>query len=82
MVSPLLIGPLMIYHPISAASIARALANFGFRDEPGVFIQQYSELVAAIERAVKRGPQRVKITRSKSGVDLLELLIFRASLSV
>ena len=27
--------------------VARALVNFGFRDELGVFIQQYSELVAA-----------------------------------
>jgi hypothetical protein len=33
---------------------SRALVNLSFRDEPGVFIQQYSELVAAIERAVKR----------------------------
>jgi uncharacterized protein YbjT (DUF2867 family) len=47
MVAPLLIGPLMIYHPIPAASVARALVNPSFRDEPGVFIQQYSELVAA-----------------------------------
>ena len=47
MVAPLLIGPLMIYHPIPAASVARALVNLSFRDEPGVFIQQYSELVAA-----------------------------------
>jgi lipopolysaccharide/colanic/teichoic acid biosynthesis glycosyltransferase len=44
----------MIYHPIPAASVARALVNLSFRDEPGVFIQQYSELVAAIKRAVKR----------------------------
>jgi hypothetical protein len=36
-----LIGPLMIYHPIPAASVARALVNLSFRDEPGVFIQQY-----------------------------------------
>ena len=34
--------------------MSRALVNLSFRDEPGVFIQQYSELVAAIERAVKR----------------------------
>jgi hypothetical protein len=34
--------------------VSRALVNLSFRDEPGVFIQQYSELVAAIERAVKR----------------------------
>src|SRR6202045_108498 len=47
MVAPLLIGPLMIYHPIPAASVARALVNLSFRDEPGVFIQQYSERVAA-----------------------------------
>src|SRR3977135_3938035 len=48
MFAPLLIGPLMIYHPIPAASVARALVNLSFRDEePGVFIQQYSELVAA-----------------------------------
>ena len=47
MVAPLLIGPLMIYHPIPAASVAGALVNLSFRDEPGVFIQQYSELVAA-----------------------------------
>ena len=47
MVASLLIGPLMIYHPIPAASVARALVNLSFRDEPGVFIQQYSELVAA-----------------------------------
>jgi uncharacterized protein YbjT (DUF2867 family) len=47
MVAPLLIGPLMIYHPIPAASVARALVNLSSRDEPGVFIQQYSELVAA-----------------------------------
>ena len=31
---------------------------------------------------IDRGPQRGKITRAKSGVDLLELLVFRASLSV
>ena len=47
MVAPLLIGPLMIYHPIPAASVARALVNLNSRDERGVFIQQYSELVAA-----------------------------------
>ena len=47
MVAPLLIGPLMIYHSIPAATVARALVNLSFRDEPGVFIQQYSELVAA-----------------------------------
>jgi hypothetical protein len=37
----------MIYHPIPAASVARALVNLSSRDEPGVFIQQYSELVGA-----------------------------------
>jgi hypothetical protein len=37
----------MIYHPIPAASVARALVNLSSRDERGVFIQQYSELVAA-----------------------------------
>jgi hypothetical protein len=31
---------------------------------------------------IDRGPQRGKITSAKSGVDLLELLVFRASLSV
>jgi hypothetical protein len=36
MVAPLLIGPLMIYHPIPAASVARALVNLSFRDKPGV----------------------------------------------
>jgi hypothetical protein len=37
----------MVYHPIPAAGVARVLVNLSFRDEPGVLIQQYSELVAA-----------------------------------
>ncbi len=47
MVASLLMGPLKIYRPIPAARVARALVNLSVRDEPGVFIQQYSELVAA-----------------------------------
>jgi uncharacterized protein YbjT (DUF2867 family) len=47
LVAPLLIGPLMIYRPIPAVSVARALVNLSLCDEPGVFTQQYSEFVAA-----------------------------------
>ena len=44
MVAPLLIGPLIVP---SRLPVSRALVNLSFRDEPGVFIQQYSELVDA-----------------------------------
>jgi hypothetical protein len=33
-------------------------------------------------RVIDRGPQRGKITRAKSGIDLRELLVFCASFSV
>jgi len=52
-IAPLLLGPLKAYRPIPASIIARALVNLGARDEPGVFIHHFGELVAAGAMAQK-----------------------------
>ncbi|MGQ0446574.1 MAG: NAD(P)H-binding protein [Beijerinckiaceae bacterium] len=61
MVAPLLIGPLVIYRPIPAANVARALVNLSLRDEPGVFIQHYTGLVAA---SLAEGRREVALSKT------------------
>jgi hypothetical protein len=47
LLAPLLVGPLTIYRPINADTVAKALVNLGRQPEPGVFIHHYDELEAA-----------------------------------
>ena len=47
LIAPLLAGPLAVYRPVPAATIARALVNLGTRDAPGVFVHHFAELTAA-----------------------------------
>lgn len=46
LLAPALIGGLSIYRPIAADIVARALIAGVSRDEPGVFVRHYDELVA------------------------------------
>jgi uncharacterized protein YbjT (DUF2867 family) len=45
--APLLMGPLSVYRPIEAATVARALVNLGERPEVGVFVHHHDGLKAA-----------------------------------
>ena len=47
LLAPLLVGPLSVYRPIEAATVARALINLGERRETGVFVHHYEGLTAA-----------------------------------
>src|SRR4029453_4172147 len=47
LLAPLLVGPLSIYRPINAETVARAVINLGERQEAGVFVHHYDGLKAA-----------------------------------
>jgi uncharacterized protein YbjT (DUF2867 family) len=46
-VAPLLVGPLSVYRPIAAETVARALVSCSERPEAGVFIHHHDELEGA-----------------------------------
>jgi uncharacterized protein YbjT (DUF2867 family) len=47
LLAPLLVGPLSVYRPIEAETVARALINLGEKPEPGVFVHHHDGLKAA-----------------------------------